>query len=507
MRVTYRGGSPEATRVAAPQGDRSGSADAPAEPDIAVDRRLREVAEELLAAHPARIRQPARAIEDLAMGSLARHPGLRAALFRLVDVAPACGSRDELAEHLAALLAEAVDERSDDDARPPDGGGAAGWAASLRRSRAAGGLDRAGRRAAEGALRSPAARPLLGAASRLAVRRMGRRFIVADSAPEAMPVLRALWERGIATSLDLLGEMTVTSAEADAYAERCRTTLRELARASQGWPARDRLEGDDAGPVPRGNLSVKLTALTALLRPEAPARGTADARPRLAALLREAREGGVHLHIDMESFDSRDAVLDLALELLAEPEFASGPSAGVVLQAYLDDAEAQLDRILEWARSHPRASPLTVRLVKGAYWDQEVVEARLRGWEPPVLERKPETDRCFERLTRRLIDARPAVRAAIASHNLRSVAHAIAYAELEGGGAAGVELQVLHGLGDDLRDALAARGLRVRSYCPIGDLVAGMAYLVRRLLENSSNDSFLVQRTRHRDPGGLLAAP
>ena len=108
-------------------------------------------------------------------------------------------------------------------------------------------------------------------------------------------------------------------------------------------------------------------------------------------------------------------MLELALALLSEPEFADGPSSGVVLQAYLRDSEETLERILDWAREHPRPVPLTVRLVKGAYWDHEVMESAQHGWTPPVWTDKRESDRCYERLTRRLVDAFPLVRPAIAS--------------------------------------------------------------------------------------------
>jgi RHH-type proline utilization regulon transcriptional repressor/proline dehydrogenase/delta 1-pyrroline-5-carboxylate dehydrogenase len=150
---------------------------------------------------------------------------------------------------------------------------------------------------------------------------------------------------------------------------------------------------------------------------------------------------------------------------------------------------------------------LVVRLVKGAYWDHEIVEARQHGWPAPVFEVKAECDRNFEVLTRRLLDARPAVRVAIASHNLRSVAHAIAVNRLAGASDRDLEIQVLRGLGDDLQDACVALDLRVRTYCPVGDLVAGMAYLVRRLLENTSNESFLHERARGVPLDALLAAP
>ena len=193
--------------------------------------------------------------------------------------------------------------------------------------------------------------------------------------------------------------------------------------------------------------------------------------------------------------------------LLDEPALADGPSAGVVLQAYLRESPQHLDRMLEWARTSSRAQPLVVRLVKGAYWDHEVVEARQHGWSPPVFEQKADCDRNFEELTRRLLDARPLVRVAIGSHNLRSVSHAIAYNRAAGGDDGDLELQVLRGLGDDLGNALAAAGLRVRAYCPVGELVAGMAYLVRRLLENTSNESFLHEQSRGTPIEELLAAP
>jgi proline dehydrogenase len=224
-------------------------------------------------------------------------------------------------------------------------------------------------------------------------------------------------------------------------------------------------------------------------------------------LMRLARELGAHLHVDMESLDSREAVLELVLELLSEDEFVEGPSAGVVVQAYLRDSPETLDSILGWARAHPRTQPLTVRLVKGAYWDHEIVEARRHGWPAPVFEEKTDCDRNFEALTRRLLESRPLLRVAVASHNLRSVAHAIARNRALGADDRDLEMQVLRGLGDDLQHALATSGLRVRVYCPVGDLVAGMAYLVRRLLENTSNESFLVAQTRGRSVEELLTAP
>jgi RHH-type proline utilization regulon transcriptional repressor/proline dehydrogenase/delta 1-pyrroline-5-carboxylate dehydrogenase len=352
-----------------------------------------------------------------------------------------------------------------------------------------------------------AGRTALGAAAAAGVKHMAHRFIVAESPAEALSGLRALWEHGVASSVDLLGEATVTTSEADRYASRCDAALEEIATASRRWASRPMLESDSSGPIPRANVSVKVSALTPLLRPDAPDLGRRDAAARLRPLLRHARELGAHVHIDMESLDSREAVLELVLELLSETEFQEGPSAGLVLQAYLRDSPDQAAQILDWARSAPRTPPLQIRLVKGAYWDHELVQARQHGWPTPVFEVKAECDRNFEQLTVRLLEARPAVRVAIASHNLRSVANAIAASRLLGGEDRDLELQVLRGLGDELQDALASRGLRVRTYCPVGDLVAGMAYLVRRLLENTSNDSFLSEQARGTPLDELLAAP
>src|SRR5215213_6749708 len=427
---------------------------------------------------PSSVRNPIAAADERAMALASQDAELKAALFRFVDVVPACRSLDDLSRHLTGFLGELE--------TPP-----ASVAVAMKM-----GNNRAGRAA-------------LGAAAAAGVRHMAHRFIVGESPQAALGTLRELWKDGVASSVDLLGEATVTQDEAQRYAARCAEALDTLAGATRNWPERPALEHDGAGVLPRANLSVKVSALTPLLRPDAPERGKRDAADRLRGLLRRARERGAHLHIDMESLDSRDAVLELVLELLAEDEFRDGPSAGMVLQAYLRDSPQTLDTVLHCtsgAGAH-RGQPLTVRLVKGAYWDHEIVEAAQHGWSAPVFDVKADSDRNFEALTQRLLDHRPALRVAIASHNLRSVAHAVAYDELRGGDSRDLELQVLRGLGDPLGAAIAAQGLRVRTYCPVGDLVAGMAYLVRRLLENTSNESFLADQAKGVPLAELLAPP
>jgi RHH-type proline utilization regulon transcriptional repressor/proline dehydrogenase/delta 1-pyrroline-5-carboxylate dehydrogenase len=422
------------------------------------------IGRELVAAMPTARHTPRAAVERRIMGAMVADPELRAAVFRFVDVRPACADPAELARHLGELLGEA-------EGSP---------------------LARRGAALAGGVLTR---RPVAHAAA-AGVKQMAQRFIIGADARDALPKVERLWRDGVATTIDLLGEATVTEEEADSYAARCEETLRVLHEASRGWPARPLLEADAAGPLPRVNLSVKVSALTPLLRSNAPERGIAGAEPRLRRLLAVARDTGAHLHVDMESFDTREAVTELTLKLLSEPELSEGPSAGIVLQAYLTESPQHLDRLLAWAREHPRAQPLTIRLVKGAYWDHETVEAVQHGWTSPVFADRRACDRNFEALTRRLIDAQDGgrIRAAIASHNLRSIAHAAAYADARG---ADVEPQA----------ALLSAGRRVRAYCPIGDLVAGMAYLVRRLLENTSNDSFLRAQAEGVDLTTLLEAP
>ncbi|HEY8584831.1 MAG TPA: proline dehydrogenase family protein, partial [Capillimicrobium sp.] len=296
--------------------------------DPTLEEEIRRVGTELAAAFPSAARHPLKAIDAKAMDLASQDEELRAALFRFVDVVPACRSLDDLAAHLTGFLDEVG------DAPPP-----------LARAVAL-------------ADRSAAGRKALGAAAAAGVRHMAHRFIVAETPHAAGQLVRRLWHRGVATSVDLLGEATVTTDEADRYAQRCHEALDRLAAVHEDLPHRLHLERDGHGPLPRPNLSVKVSALTPLLRAEAPERGMRDAGARLAELLRHAHEVGAHLHIDMESLDSREAIVDLVLALLAEERFADGPSAGMVLQAYLRDSDELLERLLAWAAATPRRQPL-----------------------------------------------------------------------------------------------------------------------------------------------------
>src|SRR3954447_5689258 len=233
-----------------------------------VEPGLEEVGRALAARLPSRARHPVRALDEKATELSSQDAELRAALFRLVDVTPACRSLDDLARHLGGYL-EGVDH-------PPQPRPAATRTAATRAGRAA-----------------------LGAAAAAGVRHMAHRFIVGATPEDATGDLRAMWRDGIAASLDLLGEATVTQPEADRYAERCAHALRVLAQAAERLPVRELLEGDSSGPLPRANLSVKGSALTRMVRPEAPGLGREAAPLRLRPLLALARDVGAHLHVDM----------------------------------------------------------------------------------------------------------------------------------------------------------------------------------------------------------------
>ena len=323
------------------------------------------------------------------------------------------------------------------------------------------------------------------------ISRMARQFIVGETPEEALPALRALWEQGSATTVDLLGEKVVTEAEADRYAGRVEQLVRALAEGSATWPSRPILEADDVGPLPRANVSIKPTALASLYTPLTRADGIAQARERLLPILKSAADLGAFVWFDMEHYAAKDITLELFRSLLDEPALAD-LHAGIVIQAYLRDSHADLLDVVEWAKG--RATPPSVRLVKGAYWDAETIEAKAEGWPVPVFEDKDHTDANYERCVRVLHDNHGRLRAAFGSHNLRSLAVAIHEARQRGIPDDGYELQMLFGMAEPVQAAIREMGHRLRVYAPMGELVPGMAYLVRRLLENTSNESFVRQR-------------
>ena len=315
---------------------------------------------------------------------------------------------------------------------------------------------------------------------------MARQFIAGRNPDDVMKTLRKRRKERIGFTVDLLGEAVVSEQEAGEYATRCFELLEGLAEQTQGWT--DPL-GKNAELFPVVNVSVKISALYSQMNPADPEDAIAHLAPRLRTILRRAQAVGAFVNFDMESYAHKNTTLELFRTLFAEPKFRDWPHVGIVIQAYLQDAERDLRDLLDWGRA--RGTRFTVRLVKGAYWDYEKIKAAQNGWRCPVFLQKPESDACFEKCTRILLDNESIVTAAFGSHNVRSIAHAQAYAEELGIDKSRFEFQLLYGMAGPIKRALVEMGYRVREYCPVGELLPGMSYLVRRLLENTSNEGFL----------------
>ena len=318
------------------------------------------------------------------------------------------------------------------------------------------------------------------------VSEMARQFITGRNPHEVIATLRKRRAQKIGFTVDVLGEAVVSEAEADEYAALYGDLLERLARETRDWT--DPL-GKNAELFPVVNLSVKISALYSQLSPAAPADAIAHLSTKLRPLLRRARELGAFVNFDMESYVLKNTTLELFKTILTEAEFKDWPHAGIVIQAYLRDSEGDLRDLIEWGRG--RGTPFAVRLVKGAYWDYETTKSGQNGSNPPVFLQKPESDANFEKLTRVLFENNSVVTPAFGSHNVRSIAHAQAIADELGIDPSRFEFQLLYGMAGPIKRALVDMGYRVREYCPVGELLPGMAYLVRRLLENTSNEGFL----------------
>jgi len=315
---------------------------------------------------------------------------------------------------------------------------------------------------------------------------MARQFIAGRDPEDVMKTLRKRRAQGIGFTVDLLGEAVVSEPEAGEYATRCLELLEHLGRETRGWT--DPL-GKNAELFPVVNLSVKISALYSQMNPADPADAIAHLAPKLRPILRRARELGAFVNFDMESYAHKNATLALFATLFSETEFRDWPDVGIVIQAYLRDAENDLLDLLDWGRA--RGTRFAVRLVKGAYWDFEKIKSRQNGWACPVFLQKPESDLNFELLTRIMLENESIVTSAFGSHNVRSIAHAQALADQLGIDRSRFEFQLLYGMAGPVKRTLVEMGYRVREYSPVGELLPGMAYLVRRLLENTSNEGFL----------------
>ena len=396
---------------------------------------------------------------DKLMAWSMKDPDFKVQLFHFVDCFPALRTTDAIYEHL-------VDFMSKPGLKLPPG---------LDMGLKAGGL----------------AKGLVAKTMASQIESMASNFIAGRDAKSALPTLAKLWTDGMAFSVDLLGEACLSDEEAAGYRAKYLDLISNLPAAVATWSANPRLESDHLGPIPRTNVSIKISSLFARTDPIDFAGSLTGLREALTPILERAHRHGVFVNFDMEHHAFKDLTLELFMQCCERVPF----SAGVAMQAYLRSGEQDAKRIIDWTKRTGRV--VTVRLVKGAYWDSETIHAEQVGWPCPVWGAKRDTDACFERMAQLFIQSTPqrcgvgGVKLALGSHNARSIGAAMAMVERAGLPPEALELQMLHGMGDALKSAVIARGMRLREYLPVGEMIPGMAYLVRRLLENTSNESWL----------------
>jgi RHH-type proline utilization regulon transcriptional repressor/proline dehydrogenase/delta 1-pyrroline-5-carboxylate dehydrogenase len=346
---------------------------------------------------------------------------------------------------------------------------------------------------------------LTGKAIRSQVEQMARSFIAGSTVDEAEPVLADLWTHKRAWSVDLLGEATISDREADRYRDRCLKTLRTLAQAATEWTSVPLLERDQLGPMPRVQLSLKISALSPHLDPIDPEGSYRSVTARLRPILDLAMSLPASLIFDMEQAETKDLLIEIFTRLCSEPSYRMYPHVGLALQAYHRETQRDVDHLLAWVRQ--RSAPITIRLVKGAYWDSDTIRYRQRGWPVPLFEEKAETDVNYEALTQTLLTHATMIRPAFGTHNLRTLAYIEAIAESLKLAPDSWEYQMIFGMAEPFQQAVTQLERRLRLYTPVGELLPGMAYLVRRLLENTSNESFLRKEYVESQPLTTLLAP
>jgi RHH-type proline utilization regulon transcriptional repressor/proline dehydrogenase/delta 1-pyrroline-5-carboxylate dehydrogenase len=347
--------------------------------------------------------------------------------------------------------------------------------------------------------------PVVRTAVREAMKILGRNFVFGRAIDEALQRARPERARGLSHSFDMLGEAAKTYADADRYAESYRSALDAIAKQAKG--------GFRRSP----GISVKLTALHPRFEFTHAAEAVAHVVPVVRELALKAAAADVHFTIDAEEADRLELQLDVFEALLADDAlFANGWGGfGIAIQAYQKRAAPLCDWVAEAARAHGRK--LMVRLVKGAYWDTEIKAAQVGGLaDYPVFTRKVATDVSYLACARKLLAAEDAIYPAFATHNANTIGQVKALA-----GNRAFEFQRLHGMGEELYDELAKlerhvgdEPTPVRIYAPVGSHKELLAYLVRRLLENGANSSFVNRIANEqisvdelvRDPVAELAA-
>ncbi|MBD2653270.1 L-glutamate gamma-semialdehyde dehydrogenase [Synechocystis sp. FACHB-383] len=404
------------------------------------------------------------------------HPGLRVQLFKFIDCLPALQSNSEIANHLQQYMSE-------EEVELPE---------ALKKL-----LNFAD-------AHSTPAQIAAGTVSK-ATEQLAFKYIAGETIAQVIKTVERLRKEKMGFTIDLLGEAVITESEAAEYWQNYLDLMAQLSQQAKSWSKVAQIDEADGEMLPQVQVSVKLTAFYSQFDPLDPEGSKAKVCERIRALLRRAQELGVAVHFDMEQYHYKDLILNILKELLVEEEFRSRTDIGITMQAYLRDSAADLEGLIPWAKH--RGYPITVRLVKGAYWDQETIKAQQNHWPIPVYVEKAQTDANYERMTRLLLENHQYLYAAIGSHNVRSQALACAIAEELNIPKRRYEMQILYGMGEPLARAIVKRGHRVRVYAPYGKLLPGMAYLIRRLLENTANSSFLRQNLEERPIEELITPP
>ncbi len=336
------------------------------------------------------------------------------------------------------------------------------------------------------------------------VESLAKQFIAGRTPKEALGKIARLRGQGRTATVDLLGEAVLSDQEAYLYIERYLDLIDVLTEEAKGWENNPLLDECSEEALPKVDVSLKISSFYARLDPMAQADSINEIIKPLRLVLERTIEREASVTFDMEHYRLKDITLAIFKEALrAFPNFSFG---GIAIQAYLKETETDLNNLIDWARKEGRK--INVRLVKGAYWDYEKVINVQQGLPVPVFLTKAETDLNFERLTRLLLENSDVIRPAIASHNIRSIAYAMATGEAMKLKKSDIEFQALYGMAEPIKNAVTSRGYRVREYLPVGEFLPGMAYLVRRLLENTSNESFLrLSFVEKLDFKNLMATP
>lgn len=387
------------------------------------------------------------------------HPELKVNLFRLVDVLPTLTTPDAIAEHVRQYLMGPATRLHP----------SLGWLVSLSNN--------------------PLGTWLTSRAVTIGVRQMASLFIAGFTPQSSLPVLRRLRRDGFCYTVDLLGEFCVCESEALEYQQRYIDALETFGATMPLWSEGKPLIAGHPGETSPVCISVKLSALysqTGSLNFE---RSVEVLCERLSEIVRRAKKFGALVYVDAEDSGNNPIIYETFKRVFLSQEFIDFPYPGIVIQAYARNSEARVHEMLDFART--RGAPIAIRLVKGAYWDLERVVSAQNHWEFPLYELKRHSDASYEHLSRILLDNHSLCLPAFGSHNIRSLSHACCYAERKGLSNNDFEIQVLYGMAEPIAQAFSRRGYLTRMYVPLGELLPGMGYLVRRLLENTSNESFL----------------